>query len=464
MSDKIEDYINIVRQQIRSNRVHKDISDEIKNHIDDQIKAFISNGIDEQTATIKAIEEMGDPVIVGVELDRIHRPKPEWSVIGLTIIMVLLGLVTQLFIPNNDILIRRIVFTVIGMFVLITVYFIDYSIIGKYPKIIFFILFGLGLILAIYTTTMGIYNRASLMFTQPIFSALILLFVPVFGGIIYSFRKKGYIGILSSGVFYLLPASICLVIGTDFGLFVQMTICCLIILTVAIIKDWFGAKKLNSLLLVFLPTLFTIIIVTISIFGNQYKTERIKAWLNPLEYESTTGYQASMIRKVIDNSKFIGEASVPEFKGAPIEKFIPSIELNNTLIYLIGKLGFAFALTIILLFVILIIRMFIVSFKQKNSLGFIISFAGTLIIASQGILYILCNLGLLLYFSGTFPLISYGNLSFVVNMCIIGLILSTFRNDNLIRNVKIDKKATTNSLFKFDDGKLIIDFNIKSRL
>lgn len=47
----------------------------------DQKNAFIANGLDEETATDKAIKEMGDPILVGSEFDRMYRPKIEWRII-----------------------------------------------------------------------------------------------------------------------------------------------------------------------------------------------------------------------------------------------------------------------------------------------------------------------------------------------------------------------------------------------
>ena len=83
--DKIKQYTSSVCDQIRWKKVHPMISEEIENHISDQKEAFINEGLDEITSIDKAIEEMGDPVIVGSQLDRTHRPKTAWSMIFLTI-------------------------------------------------------------------------------------------------------------------------------------------------------------------------------------------------------------------------------------------------------------------------------------------------------------------------------------------------------------------------------------------
>ena len=83
-SNKLEGYLKTVCQQIRWKKAHGVISEELENHIIDQKNAFVSEGFTEENAMDKAIEEMGDPIVVGSELDRTHKPKPEWCIISLT--------------------------------------------------------------------------------------------------------------------------------------------------------------------------------------------------------------------------------------------------------------------------------------------------------------------------------------------------------------------------------------------
>ena len=72
---KITEYLEAVRQQIRWKKAQSPVLEEIKNHIVDQKNAFVIDGFNEEEATDKAIAEMGDPIIVGEQLDRAHRPR-----------------------------------------------------------------------------------------------------------------------------------------------------------------------------------------------------------------------------------------------------------------------------------------------------------------------------------------------------------------------------------------------------
>lgn len=72
---KIAEYLEAVRQQIRWKKAQSSVLEEINNHIIDQKSAFVIDGFSEEEATDKAIAEMGDPIVVGEQLDRAHRPK-----------------------------------------------------------------------------------------------------------------------------------------------------------------------------------------------------------------------------------------------------------------------------------------------------------------------------------------------------------------------------------------------------
>ena len=69
------DYLELMTGQIRCKKMCPVIAKEVEDHIEDQKQAFMAEGMKEEEAEKAAVEEMGDPVEVGVEMDQIHRPK-----------------------------------------------------------------------------------------------------------------------------------------------------------------------------------------------------------------------------------------------------------------------------------------------------------------------------------------------------------------------------------------------------
>ncbi len=54
-----------------------------------QVKEFL------ETALLKSVKQMGDPVLIGKQLDKAHRPKMEWSILLITAVLVVIAGIVQ---------------------------------------------------------------------------------------------------------------------------------------------------------------------------------------------------------------------------------------------------------------------------------------------------------------------------------------------------------------------------------
>ena len=97
----MEEYIKKLLEQIRFQKAHKAIEDEIRLHIEDQIKENISGGMDKETAEKKAVEDMGDPVDAGIALDKVHRPQVAVGVIVIALVSTVIGTIVNVLLSNN---------------------------------------------------------------------------------------------------------------------------------------------------------------------------------------------------------------------------------------------------------------------------------------------------------------------------------------------------------------------------
>lgn len=89
------EYLDTLTSQIRCKKARPAVREEIKSHMEDQIDAYIRNGMSPQSAQTEALRQMGDPVDAGVQLDRIHRPHLEWKLLLMIGCLSLLGLLLQ---------------------------------------------------------------------------------------------------------------------------------------------------------------------------------------------------------------------------------------------------------------------------------------------------------------------------------------------------------------------------------
>lgn len=76
-----QEYLKSLTEQIRTKRARIMVAEEVEAHIEDQKQDFMAHGLGEEEAESMAVVEMGDPVEAGVKLDRVHRPKMEWTVL-----------------------------------------------------------------------------------------------------------------------------------------------------------------------------------------------------------------------------------------------------------------------------------------------------------------------------------------------------------------------------------------------
>lgn len=436
-----EDYLEQMTGQIRNRKAKCLIVEEIDQHIEDQKAFYMEEGDDDKNAMIKALEQMGDPMEVGKQLDKIHRPRIEWYMLLVAFALCCIGILAQLSLANsiNEVKLsysvdvgRHILFLAVGFLLMITVYFVDYSIIGKYPIIIWCSLF-VGFFLC---TSFGSRINGRL----PYLYAYGMLFIPVYGGIIYANRKKGYVGIIKCILFSISAVIIEQQFVAQSSVYLGLLLASMIMLSAAAIKNWFGTSKKKALVAIWgwIPITFLALLLFNSSIINSYQIERLKSKFEIIKYPELFehGYQMSVVDQVISHAKLFGGSS--EFTIG----YLPSLGSDYILTYVIGKWGLVAGALIIGMFVIFIGRMFYISWHQKNSLGMFVGLGCCLVFAVQGSIYILSNLGFQLIAQVNLPFVSYGGSSLFVNFIVLGLILSVFRNSYIQKEVPYKKLFT----------------------
>lgn len=91
----MEKYLQAVLEQIRCKKVHPYIREELMGHIQDQIEDNRKSGMSEKEAEEAAVRDMGDPVEIGVEFDRIHRPQIAWKMLIVIGVISVLGILVH---------------------------------------------------------------------------------------------------------------------------------------------------------------------------------------------------------------------------------------------------------------------------------------------------------------------------------------------------------------------------------
>jgi len=450
--NKIKQYTHSVCEQIRWKKAHSVISEEIENHIIDQRDTFMKNGLDEIASTNKAIEEMGDPVAVGLQFDRTYRPKIEWSMIFLTIIPLIIGLIV-VFLTENDsytltMLYKNILSTMIGILVLIAAYFIDFTIIGKFPKTLY-------ILLSVILLTMPFLFPYEINGRYYFLPFAMLLFPTIFSGIIYSMRNKGYAGVLLCGVFYMIPIIAIFFLEGTHSAVISYSAACLILLTIAIYKNWFPVRRLYAMLITYIPVSIAIVLAYLKILNTGYLLHRFQVLFHPYTDPRGSGYLTLQIRTILKDAKIWGRSDMG------LDFISGTYNTDYFLTNVLHNFGWIAFIGIIAILSAFIIRGFFLCAKQKSILGRLVSTSVLLTFTIQTVSYIVTNLGFYILPPLSLPLLSYGNTGKIINLGLIGILLSVFKSKDVVRDKCWTVSCERHRLFEFVDGKLIIDLNFK---
>lgn len=138
----MEEYLKILLEQIRCKKARPYIRQELQDHMEDQIEENIQAGMDHERAEKEAVKDMGDPVETGISLDRIHKPQIAWKLLFIISMISVVGILAQIMIARHakgeyiSASGRYVVHVMIGIAVMIFLYFLDYTVIARFSRII----------------------------------------------------------------------------------------------------------------------------------------------------------------------------------------------------------------------------------------------------------------------------------------------------------------------------------------
>lgn len=433
-------YLDILKEQIRCKKAIPGIAKEIEAHIEDQKQDYLTAGMTEREAEEAAVLEMGDPVAVGVEMDRIHRPKMDWKMIGLVAVLYLAGLIFRyllyarcrmgIYVANTWI------YYLLGFLAMIGICYLDYSRIGERAREL---TVGLFLLLAV-----GIYAGGTMIngssvyismlgFAMMNIKVLVLLFVPLYGAILYRFRGEGYQAV-GKALLWMLPMLMILWFSREIMQAFFLSIVCLILLIYAVCSGWYCVKKKWTVcgltaLGVGMPVLCGGVIWK---FAAVYQRERVRALLPP--YASEISGKMELFRNAVSESEFTGRSA------RAMEQLESYGDMDYMLAYIMSFYGILVAVILIGLIALLFFRLAQNTVRQKNQLGRIMGMGCILILAGQFLLSVLGNLGLQPYGEVYCPFLSVGGSGALMTGVLLGILFSIYRYQNVVTEAESRKR------------------------
>ena len=430
---ELSEYLDTVSEQIRCKRARTMVREELKNHVQEQAEAYEADGMTAPEAMREAVRQMGDPIETGTALNRIHRPQLEWKFLILVLLLSALGLALQymtcytgLFGGFSSDLAdyfwkRQCFFTVAGLGVLAAVYIVDYTILGRYPLLLWFGYFAVIFIIAnTHTVIMGkvrIYNYLT-------------LFLPLYAGVLYRFRSKGYGAVAVCYLLSFMPFFVGLKTILVHGS-LELAGGCFLLLLIAMCKGIFHVRKTRTIAaLIALPLITSLLLywkgADLGLL-HHYQLARLQYVFSPdmLDYNSNGGI-IPYLWESVSGFRMFGSSA------APVPKAMKSLNCDYVVFFVFAKYGIAAGTAMLSILAVTAVKAFSISRRQKNRLGFLVGTACSVVLTIQMMVYAAANFGVPLVEPMTIPFLSYGGQSTLVNYILLGLILSVHRNKDIV--------------------------------
>ena len=310
----------------------------------------------------------------------------------------------------------------IGFCLMLGICFLDYSLIGKYAKPLF-ILYAAGVFFYMtqFSYTVNGMHRGAIL---PMY-----LFVPLYGGILYQYRKTGYAGLIKSVGFLLLPAGLAWSGIPSLSTAIQLFLICGGMLLLAAAKGWFSVKRKQTVLaLIFVGVILPLAgaAAGFAFWLADFQKMRILAFLNREAYADGAGYYYQQVADVLRRVDWIG--------GAVNAREIAARTAGGevSLFLLVAFYGSLAGFLAVFAIAAMVIHAFLVSMKQRNQLGLMIGMGCTLVLGVQTVIGTAVNFGWLPLTTVTIPFLTAGGTASIVYSILIGLLLSVSRNRDVL--------------------------------
>ena len=408
----MEEYLNNLLDQIRCKKAHAAIREELESHISDQIEDNMKAGMTREEAEKAAVCDMGDPVTTGISLDQIHRPKMARQIIVLMAVIMFAGVLIH-WMTGAPVACMQ---TISGFCLMFFICHLDYTRIAAIAKVI-----AAGIILVgIYALFFGVRFGgniwvASLLWLRISMFSFLMLYVPVYGAILYSYYGEGYKGLVKAALWAVPPLFIALMMSS-LTLFLILSVCMISLLVLAVVKKWFQVKQKR----VVIGAAILVLAITgiLQIANAPYQMDRIR---NFLAGDVESNYVTKVLKNCFSGSILIGKG-VEELKTT-----LPDYNNSFILAYLTGTYGYIICAAVCAVLVLLIVAIFSIVFRQKNQLGMMMGFGSGMILFTNIAINLLENFGILPTSQTFLPFFSKGGSCMYVCYILMGVILSVYR-------------------------------------
>ena len=412
-----KEFLNKVSKEIKYKPANKNITEELESHIEEAQKDYLCKGYSANEAEEMAIEQMGDAKKIGKMLNKIHRPKLDWALIGLIIILFSFRIILTINSTTNYINEK---YLIVGLICGTIIYFFDYRKIKKCANLIYFI--SSMILIFQWTNWYFGFDIDKIQFVNMrLWNVCIPLYIIAFAGYIADYKKEDFWDIV---VLYTISCLLIYMQSNSITNTLILVFSYLVIIALKMLQD--NKENLKKVIAIYGGTLITSGIVMLLmtnihiayIFNGDTTEENYVP--NGYWYQNTQEHE----NKILSNLKWFDATDEQE-------------ELNETdsshfrFLYILGKFGIIPAIVLAVVIIFMCVRI-VKNFKKVNDIygKYLMIGLGTTYIM-QSIIHILMNLKLWIRSDVNLPFVAEGSLYFLINCFTFAVILSVYRRKDI---------------------------------
>ncbi len=453
MPDRIEAFIEAVAAEIRWKKARPVLTEEIHTHLLDQRDAYAAQGMTEDAAQAEAVRQMGDPVALGTDLDRIHRPRPQWGLLVLALVLTAAGVFLRYSLtadmPAISLGDRQmdLLGGLVGAGALAVGYLLDVSFLSRRAWWACAALAAVFLCFLPWKANSAAWMSAQMLALFPLTLALVL----------WKQRGKRWRGAAVCLGWTALAAAACCLCPSVYVL-VLVTMAGLVLGLFFALRDWLGLGRKKSVLLVLALGLGVLAVIVAARW--EHSRYSLFADLGP----TNQGYFAFILREALEGARWLGPAELPAWaaeQGLTFRQVVPEMDSDALLVNLICTWGWLPFLALVGVFLAFFLWLLWKTLRLRQTLGRAVCLAAVTTLAVQALASLTLTLGVPVL-AGGFPLV-VSNINTVLDLFLIGLALSALRNGSLPERAPAPCRKGSVFLrrIRWENGELILSLRPK---
>lgn len=411
MNKKGEHFLKEVTNYIKSKEAKNLVATELDFHLKQAKNMWMDKGLSEEVAEDKAVEQMGSPIKLGQEFNKLHKPKVDWFLLILLVAAMGLGFLPVITFGHADLLINKVIFVILGVVTAIGMMLLDYRRLEKLGWLFYTI--GILILLAIDCFPNVSVSGEALIKIGPL-TIDCLMTMPFFFLAWASFFNNSRLKFMHLLVLYVFPLYL---FSTMVPIFIYITM-------VFVMLWWSKLGKKTAWLITILPILPLIIRDLFSWSAvKEYRMARILGFLNP---EHDQWYLH--LKEAMSSAGWFGTyGNIKSIRAAHTDFVFASL----TYYY-----GYVLALVLVLILSLFAVRIMTISYKINDGFGKLLLVGGVTLF----VVHFICNVGMILGLlprvSISLPFISYGLVPTLFHAFIMGIVLSVYRRKDMPFSMK----------------------------